>query len=619
MKKLFDNDITPEDLFLDRDGNSALYINSFDNYKQFIFLAIIAILFIGLFLFRVFQLQFGNTKEQDLVQSRIISKNYIKPLRGNIYDRNGVILAYNEVVFSLLLKPELLPKDEDQKNQVIQDIKSFFNLDEKRFREVLNSQESEIIIVDNMSQEQAITFEVSQDKYPGFELIRSSIRKYPDSKYFAHIIGYNGKLSESDIINNPRYLRDDIIGKKGIEKVYETQLKGEYGLINPRNSEIPIKSVQNGNSIQLTIDAELQKVMQDTIQEVLNENGLTKAAAIVMNPQNGEVLSMVSLPSFDNNLFTKGITQKDYDSLLEDKDNPLLNRCIAGEYAPASTVKPLIASGLLQEGIINAKTTINDPLGKLVVNNSYDPDKPFIYPDWKIHGISDTYKSISDSVNVFYYTFVGGTSNQKGLGIEKLAQYYRYYGFGASTQIDLTGEAKGNVADPDWKKQVKNESWLLGDTYNASIGQGGMLATPLQILNSVNAIASKGKLYKPYLYQGIRKDDTVELNIKSNNILQEIPVSQENYDIVKEGMKKTITDGTGYQLKDLPFSTAGKTGTAQTGRIKNNSWFVSYGPVEKPQLSIIVLVEEGDESFKTTIPITKKVYEWYYQNRGFKE
>ncbi|MEY2986140.1 MAG: hypothetical protein RJB24_369 [Candidatus Parcubacteria bacterium] len=619
MKKLFDNDITPEDLFLDRDGNSALYINSFDNYKQFIFLAIIAILFIGLFLFRVFQLQFGNTKEQDLVQSRIISKNYIKPLRGNIYDRNGVILAYNEVVFSLLLKPELLPKDEDQKNQVIQDIKSFFNLDEKRFREVLNSQESEIIIVDNMSQEQAITFEVSQDKYPGFELIRSSIRKYPDSKYFAHIIGYNGKLSESDIINNPRYLRDDIIGKKGIEKVYETQLKGEYGLINPRNSEIPIKSVQNGNSIQLTIDAELQKVMQDTIQEVLNENGLTKAAAIVMNPQNGEVLSMVSLPSFDNNLFTKGITQKDYDSLLEDKDNPLLNRCIAGEYAPASTVKPLIASGLLQEGIINAKTTINDPLGKLVVNNSYDPDKPFIYPDWKIHGISDTYKSISDSVNVFYYTFVGGTSNQKGLGIEKLAQYYRYYGFGASTQIDLTGEAKGNVADPDWKKQVKNELWLLGDTYNASIGQGGMLATPLQILNSVNAIASKGKLYKPYLYQGIRKDDTVELNIKSNNILQEIPVSQENYDIVKEGMKKTITDGTGYQLKDLPFSTAGKTGTAQTGRIKNNSWFVSYGPVEKPQLSIIVLVEEGDESFKTTIPITKKVYEWYYQNRGFKE
>lgn len=619
MKNLFDNDITPEDLFLDRDGNSALYINNFDNYKHFIFLAIIAILLIGLFWFRIFQLQFGNTKEQDLVQSRIISKNYIKPLRGNIYDRNGIILAYNEVVFSLVLKPELLPKDEENKNQVIQDIKSFFNLDEAKLTEALNSKESEIILIDNMSQEQAITFEISQDKYPGFELIRSSIRQYPDSQYFSHLIGYTGKLSDTDIINNPRYLRDDIIGKKSIEKVYETELKGEYGLINPRNSEIPIKSVQNGNSIQLTIDSELQKVLQDSIQEVLTENGLTKAAAIVMNPQNGEVLSMVSLPSFDNNLFTKGITQKDYDSLIENKDNPLLNRCIAGEYAPASTVKPLIASGLLQEGIINAKTTINDPLGKLVVENPYSPENPFIYPDWKIHGISDTYKSISDSVNVFYYTFVGGTPKKKGLGIEKLAQYYRYYGFGAPTQIDLTGEAKGNVADPAWKKQAKNEAWLLGDTYNASIGQGGMLATPLQILNSVNAIANKGKLYKPYLYQGIRKDDTVELDIKENNILQEIPVSQENYDIVIEAMRKTITDGTGYQLQDLPFSTAGKTGTAQTGRVKNNSWFASYGPVEKPQLSIIVLVEEGDESFKTTIPITKKVYEWYYQNRGFKE
>jgi penicillin-binding protein 2 len=253
------------------------------------------------------------------------------------------------------------------------------------------------------------------------------------------------------------------------------------------------------------------------------------------------------------------------------------------------------------------------------VDNPYNPDQPFIYPDWKIHGISNTYKSISDSVNVFYYTFVGGTPKQKGLGIEKLAQYYRYYGFGSPTQIDLTGESKGNVADPAWKQEIKNESWLLGDTYNASIGQGGMLATPLQILNSVNAIATKGKLYKPYLYQGIRKDDNVELVTKENNLLQEIPVSDENYDIVKEAMRQTITDGTGYPLKDLPFTTAGKTGTAQTGRVKNNSWFVSYGPTENPQLSVIVLVEEGDESFQTTIPITKKVYEWYYQNRGFKE
>lgn len=619
MNNLFDNDITPEDLFLDRDGNSSLYIDNGDNYKYLISLAFIAVLVIGVFWFRVFQLQFGNTKEQDFIQSRIISQNYIKPLRGNIYDRNGIIIAYNEVVFSLVLKPQLLPKDEDVKNKIIQDIKSFFNLDESILDESFNSQESEIVLVDSISQEQAITFEISQDKYPGFELIRSSIRQYPDSQYFSHLIGYTGKLSETDIINNPRYLRDDIIGKKGIEKVYETKLKGDYGVINPRNTEIPIKSVQNGESIQLTIDAELQKVLQDSIQEVLVAKNLTKAAGIVMNPQNGEVLAMVSLPSFDNNLFTKGISQQDYDKLTEDIDNPLMNRCIGGGYAPASTVKPLIATGLLQEGIITPETTINDPIGKLVVENPYNPDQPFVYPDWKIHGISNTYKSISDSVNVFYYTFVGGTSKQKGLGIEKLAQYYRYYGFGAPTQIDLTGEAQGNIADPNWKQQTQKQSWLLGDTYNASIGQGGMVSTPLQIINSINAIANKGKLYKPYLYQGIRKENNLELDTKEDNLLQEIPVSQENYDIVQEGMRQTITDGTGYPLKDLPFTTAGKTGTAQTGSIKNNSWFVSYGPVEKPQISIIILVEEGDESFQTTIPITKKVYEWYYQNRGFKE
>ncbi len=342
MNNLFDNDITPEDLFLDRDGNSALYINNLDNYKYLIFLSLIVVLSLGLFWFRVFQLQFGNTKEQDLVQSRIISKNYIKPLRGNIYDRNGIILAYNEVVFSLVLKPALLPKEEELKNQVIQDIKSFFNLNEDIITEAISSNELEVLLLDNMSQEQAITFEVSQDKYPGFELKRSSIRQYPDAQYFSHLIGYTGKLSETDIINNPRYLRDDVIGKKGVEKVYEAKLKGEYGVINPRNTDIPIKSVQNGESIQLSIDAELQKVLQDSIQEVLSTKDLTKAAGIVMNPQNGEVLAMVSLPSFDNNLFTKGISQKDYDNLIENKDNPLLNRCIAGEYAPASTVKPFI-------------------------------------------------------------------------------------------------------------------------------------------------------------------------------------------------------------------------------------------------------------------------------------
>lgn len=618
MNNLFDNDITPEDLFLDREGNSALYISNLNNYKYFTFLAILLTSIIAMFWFRVFQLQFGNSQEQDLAQDKIISKSYIKPLRGNIYDRNGVILAYNEVLFSLVFKPDLLPKEEESKEKVIQDIQSFFQLEPNTMTESLQKQDEEILLLDNIPQEQAITFEVSQDKYPGFELVRSNIRKYPDSEYFSHLIGYTGKLSDADIAKNPKYLRNDIIGKVGLEKIYEAKLKGEYGLRNLRNSDIPIKSPENGSSIQLTIDAELQKFLQNSMQDILSENKLKKAAGIVMNPQNGEVLAMVSLPSFDNNLFTQGISQVDYDNLINNPDNPLLNRCIGGEYAPASTVKPLIATGLLQEGIITSKTTINDPLGKLVVENPYNPDKPYIYPDWKIHGITDTYKSISDSVNVFYYTFVGGTAKQKGLGIEKLAQYYRYYGFGQPTQIDLTGEAKGNVADPNWKKQAQNESWLLGDTYNASIGQGGMSATPIQILNSVNAIATEGKLYQPYLYQGIRRDDNLEIDPKDDNILQEIPVSKENYDIVQEAMRKTVTEGTAYQLQDLPFATAGKTGTAQTGKIKNNSWFVSYAPVENPQLSIIILVEEGDESFKTTIPITKKVYEWYYQNRGFK-
>jgi penicillin-binding protein 2 len=620
MKNLTDSDITPEDLYLDRDGNSALYISGLNNSRYLIGLAILIMGIIAVLWVRVFQLQFLASANQDKTQERIVSQSYIKPLRGNIYDRNGVLLAYNQVVFSLILNRDNLPTDIVQRDQIISDMRAFFSIEEGVLQRALEGSENEIMLIDNITQEQAITFEVSQDKYPGFELKQSSIRNYADPFYFSHLMGYTGRLSEADIIANPRYVRDDIIGKLGLEKVYETTLKGEYGLKNPRNNDIPLKSPLNGDSIELTIDSELQKVLQDSIQEVLNQKQLTRAAGIIMNPQNGEILAMVSLPSFDNNLFSKGISQQDYNMLINNTDNPLLNRCIGGEYAPASTVKPMIASGLLQEGIITANTTINDPLGKLIVENPYDASKPYIYPDWKIHGIANTYKSISDSVNVFYYTFVGGVPNkQKGLGIDKLAEYYRYYGFGAPTQIDLTGESSGNVADPAWKKEVKNESWLLGDTYNASIGQGGMSATPLQILNGINAVANGGGLYKPHLYSSIRGEDGNKKDIKEKELLQNISVSPENYAIVREGMRQTITDGTGYPLQSLPFTTAGKTGTAQTGKEKNNSWFVSYGPVENPKISMIVLVEEGDESFQTTIPITKKVYEWYYQNRGFKE
>lgn len=620
MKNLVDSDITPEDLYLDRDGNSALYISGLNNARYLIGLAMLIMAIIAVLWVRVFQLQFLASANQDKTQERIVSQSYIKPLRGNIYDRNGVLLAYNQVVFSLILNRDNLPIDIVQRDQIISDMRAFFSIEEGVLQRALESSENEIMLIDNITQEQAITFEVSQDKYPGFELKQSSIRNYADPFYFSHLMGYTGRLNEADIVANPRYVRDDIIGKLGLEKVYETTLKGEYGLKNPRNNDIPLKSPLNGNSIQLTIDSELQKVLQDSIQEVLNQKQLTRAAGIIMNPQNGEILAMVSLPSFDNNLFSKGISQQDYNMLINNTDKPLLNRCIGGEYAPASTVKPMIASGLLQEGIITANTTINDPLGKLIVENPYDASKPYIYPDWKIHGIANTYKSISDSVNVFYYTFVGGIPNkQKGLGIDKLAEYYRYYGFGSPTQIDLTGESTGNVADPTWKKEVKNESWLLGDTYNASIGQGGMSATPLQILNGINAVANGGSLYKPHLYSSIRVEDGNQKDIKEKELLQNISISPENYAIVREGMRQTITDGTGYPLQSLPFTTAGKTGTAQTGKEKNNSWFVSYGPVENPKISMIVLVEEGDESFQTTIPITKKVYEWYYQNRGFKE
>jgi len=508
-----------------------------------------------------------------------------------------------------------LPKDEIERNTIIEKAKYFFELTEEDIQKATESGLDNVILKTNLPKDKAILYQVEGNNMLGFSIEENQIREYVDAEYFSHIIGYVGKLTDKDIEENPKYLRDGIIGKEGIEKQYETILKGEYGLKFIRNKEnVVVRDTVNGSNIYLSIDADLQKFFVDQIKSVLETKQLNKAAGIIINPQNGEILSMVSLPSYNNNDFIGGISQEKYQSLINNKDNPLLNRCISGVYSPASTVKPMLAGAFLQEGVINSTTEINDPLGKLIVPNQYDPENPTIFPDWKIHGKSDVYKAIASSVNVFFYTFSGGTQDKKGIGIDKLIEFYSKYGFGEKTGIDLPGEKEGLIASPEWKLATFGESWRLGDTYNISIGQGGMLATPIQIINAISYIANGAKLNQPYILLG---EGDVNQTKNSSKIIRENIISHENIKIVQDGMRQTVLDGTAYQLKDLPFSSAAKTGTAQTGAEKNNSFFTAYAPFENPEIAIIVLIEEGQEGYLTSIPVAKNVLEWYAKNRGF--
>jgi penicillin-binding protein 2 len=328
---------------------------------------------------------------------------------------------------------------------------------------------------------------------------------------------------------------------------------------------------------------------------------------VALNPQTGEILAMVSLPDYDPNLFANGISSEDYKKLSEDVNQPMFDRAIRGEYPSGSTIKPVIAAGALQEGIITDKTTVMSTGGLWI-------DKIWFFPDWSAsgHGLTNVYKAIAWSVNTFFYMIGGGYEDFKGLGIDNLEKYFKIFGLGEKTGIDLNGEASGLVPDPAWKEKVKNEDWYIGDTYHVSIGQGDLLATPLQIANYTTTFVNGGKLYQPHLVKEILTNDGSKEEIKPT-ILRENFIEQKNLDIVKRAMRQTVTDGSAAMLNSLSVAVGGKTGTAQWNTEKQpQAWFTGFAPFNNPEVVITVLIEEGGEGSKVCVPVTYDFFNWYF-------
>ncbi|KKQ53958.1 MAG: Peptidoglycan glycosyltransferase [Parcubacteria group bacterium GW2011_GWA2_38_13] len=458
-------------------------------------------------------------------------------------------------------------------------------------------------------------------KYPGVILTIESQREYliPKSISLSHILGYLGKINNEDIKKNNNYDGTDSVGKIGLEYEYESFLMGSKGReqieVDAIGKEIKkIADIQPiaGNNLILTIDSDIQSKLEELLSKALEKTKKTKGVAIAMDPMNGEILALVSLPGFDNNIFSKGISQEELQKILSDESRPLYNRSIYGLYPSGSTIKPVIAAAALQEGVITQWTQINS-VGGIRINQWY-------FPDWKIggHGLTNIKKALAESVNSFFYYIGGGYEQFEGLGLDKLLSNFRLAGIGSQTGIDLPGESEGLIPTKEWKEEVKKESWYIGDTYHLSIGQGDLLVTPLQVANWTSMISNGGILYQPRLVLKIIDNNNKIIKKIEPAVLQKNAFSEENLDIVKQGLRDTIVYGSARSLSDLPIKVAGKTGSAEWSSKKpTHAWFTSFAPYPDPKIVVTILIEEGGEGSSVAAPVAKEFYLWWSQNKFF--
>lgn len=541
--------------------------------------------------------------------------------RGLISDRSGRTLADNVGSFSLFLNAKEFLKGGALQEKTLQALENVLYLPRSEVLGLIQAASDEdfvrpVVLSEDLTQDQLVGLE-------GLNLaslaIESSFkRRYASGPVFAPILGYVGRTNSKDLKSAANLSSRDVVGRSGIEEFYDKELRGESGTIvklkNAKGSTL-LQSKMNepriGKSLRLTIDGEFQEYFYARLRDALRSLGRNVGVGMAMNPQNGEILAMVSLPSFDNNVLSVAGHRSEKEQVLNSEHKPLFNRFVSGLYTPGSTIKPLVGVAALHEKVIDPKKEIFSP-GYLDVPNPYDPEHPTRFLDWRYQGNVDMSSAIAQSSNVYFYTVGGGALDVKGLGISKLEEWWQRFGLGKITGIDLPREESGFLPSPDWKERRTKKPWLLGDTYNVSIGQGDLLLTPIQLLNYITAFANGGKMYQP----------VVNLDAAHPNVLADLSSLKKEIDEVRKGMREAVTSpmGTAYKLNDLGFTIGAKTGSAQVkNNAQENALFVGFAPFDPSphgrQIAILVLIENSLEGSLNAVPVAKDVLNWYYWNR----
>lgn len=555
--------------------------------------------------------------------------------RGIIYDQNLKPLVQNLSSFDLNCDKNKMLADENVLAKTVQSLATVLNLDENDLKKKIDSGQNPV--VHNISHHELIILEARAADFKGCQTVSRPIRNYLSGYGLAPVLGYMNKITEKEWLTaQDDYSIDDYVGRSGLEQFYENTLRKNPGSMRIERdakgriiSKNEAESPQSGDSLVLWLDLELQKKLNDVLSQQLKNLGLTNAAAVALDPNTGGVLALVSLPDYDNNVFSEGSSEQIQKIIGDDQTQPLFNRVIKGQYLTGSIIKPFEAAGALQEKIINPDKQINCQ-GYIEVKNQYDPSIIYRYNDNHIHGLTDMRKAIAESCNDYFYIIGGGYNNQTGLGPTRIKKYLSLFGWDSPTGIDLPGEVAGFIPDPLWKKEkfagTPDQVWTDGDTYNLAIGQGFIRITPIEVAAAYAAIANNGTLYEPHLVQKIVDSAGNIIEEKKPLIKRQNFIDPENLQVVREGMRHCV-NGAGaplasaLALNSLGIPMAAKTGTAQLrkgpdGKDLLNSWVTVWAPYDHPQILLTIMMENVHEGTVAVLPVAKDVLGWYFNGRA---
>ena len=547
-----------------------------------------------------------------LRQSKIVAP------RGLILDKDGKELVNNlpGYAVSLQKQTEYDPQMLERLSKLIDMPLSEIN---ERIKESRNFYEP-VRLRSNLTPDMVTKIEEQRRNLPDVLLEVQPVRTYPFKELAVHALGYVGEVSayeiENKLFNVPQ---GSIVGKAGIEKSYDKYLRGTDGAFM-EEVDVAGNVVQHfdtmqpvpGKNLKLTIDFRLQSALEKFTDQHLNDlrrygiaPGARAAAVVAIDPRSGAVRAMVSRPGYDPNLFVNGISSKDWDKINNDRNYPMNNKVISGEYPPGSTFKIVTGSAAFEL----KKVTLDE----LIYDGGHHPLVPTMgNAGGEVLGWLDFIKGLAMSDNVYFYEL------GYRVGIDNIAKYARIYGFGKPTGIDLEGESSGLVASKQVKREIWNEDWRLGDAFNAAIGQGFNLATPIQLAMMLSIVANGGTQYQPYLVDSILNADGSQYAVPKRAEGKHIDISQQTIDYMRMGMSATTQEGgTASYFNALPRKIAGKTGTAENSHGRDHGLFVAYGPVEDPELVVVCIVEQGGYGSTAAGPIVYKAFEEYFRERGW--
>ncbi|RLA29046.1 MAG: penicillin-binding protein 2 [Gammaproteobacteria bacterium] len=599
--------------------------------------SVIGVLLLGTVIARLVQLQvYDYELFAAKSQGNRVRIEALPPTRGLIFDRRGRILAENLPAYQLELIPEQVPDIDDTLARLAtiglikeEDIPRMIELSQNgpRFKPVT--------LRFRLSEDEIADFAIQRPRFPGVDFQPRLVRHYPDGELISHAIGYVGALSTADLqrLEQAAYAGTSHTGKTGVEHFNESRLHGTVGyqqvVTNARGRQVPVgtsdfsdslpegESPSPGANLYLTLDLDLQRVAAKALEG-------RRGAVVAIDPNNGDILALVSAPAFDPNLFAVGMSPSEYNALANDEDRPLFNRAVRGSYPPGSTIKPMLALAALETGATNVTRRT------LCIGYYRLPGSTHRYRDWRPggHGEVDLHDAIAQSCDVYFYEI------SRDIGIDRMHYYLDQFGLGKKTGLDITGEANGLVPSRAWKKQAFRERadqvWFPGETVIAAIGQGYLLTTPLQLANATAALAVRGKRFKPRLVAAYEDPLTGERTMLAPQPLPDVDITNEFFwDNVLTGMHDVMHGPRGTAraaARGASYEMAGKSGTAQVfsvgqeeeydeeeiaERLRDHALFISFAPYEQPRIAVAVIVENGSSGSGVAAPIARAIMDEY--------